>query len=36
LTSVDLPEPETPVMQTKPPSGKRTSKFLEVVLFAAL
>src|SRR3954463_3345503 len=30
LTSVDLPLPETPVTQTKPPSGNFTSTFLRL------
>ena len=30
LTSVDLPEPETPVTQVKTPSGMRTSMFLRL------
>ena len=35
LTSVDLPEPDTPVTATKQPSGKSTSMFLQVVLAGA-
>ncbi len=30
LTSVDLPEPETPVTATKQPKGKSTSMFLRL------
>ena len=36
LTSVDLPEPETPVTATKQPSGKRDVDVLEVVLAGAV
>ena len=35
LTSVLLPEPETPVTQTKPPSGIATSTFLRLLLAGA-
>ena len=36
LTSVDLPEPETPVTETKRPSGIDTSISLRLFSFAPL
>ena len=35
LTSVDLPDPETPVTATRQPSGNETSMSLQVVLAGA-
>ena len=36
LTSVDLPEPDTPVTATNSPSGNVTSMSLQVVLAGAV
>jgi hypothetical protein len=36
LTSVDLPDPDTPVTHTNPPSGIETSTFLRLFSAAPL